>query len=252
MAKYSAFGTTLGRGLAQIETATVVGAVTGSGNATVVVTAAGMTGTPITLSVAVLNGDTASTVGRKIKSAAALNVNIAAYFVVSNNGAATIWTRKAAAANDTSMNISIANGSCSGLTSAPTSTNTQAGTVYTTIAQVQNFGGPKLSTDIIDVTAHDSPGSWEESIATILRSGELTMDILYDPVLVTHSYTSTIGLLYEYKERMIVWHKMTFPTTPAASWYFAGIVTGFEMSANYDDALRATVTLKLTGQPIIA
>jgi hypothetical protein len=113
-------------GVSQVETATVVGTVTGSGNATVVITALAMTGTPKTISVAVTNGDSASTVGGKIRTALGLDADVIALFAISGAGANVVLT-KYASANDATLNISIDNGTCTGLTSAPTSTNTTAG-----------------------------------------------------------------------------------------------------------------------------
>lgn len=117
----------------QIETATVLGTITLAGNVAVVVTAAGMTGTPITLAVPVLLGDSAETVAGKIRTALAANVNIAAWFNVGGFGADVVLTAKAAAANDATMNLSIDNGTCTGLTSALTSTNTRAGSVTASV-----------------------------------------------------------------------------------------------------------------------
>lgn len=48
-------------GTAQVDTATAAGTITLAGNASVTVTSAGMTGSPLTLSVAVANTDTAAT-----------------------------------------------------------------------------------------------------------------------------------------------------------------------------------------------
>lgn len=116
-------------GQKQVETATVIGTITssGAGNATVIVTAAGMTGSPKTVSVAVANNDTAAQVATKIRAALTDDVHISAFFDVSGTGAQVVLTRKVAAANDATMNISIANGTCTGLTAAPTSSNTTMG-----------------------------------------------------------------------------------------------------------------------------
>jgi predicted secreted protein len=128
------------------------------------------------------------------------------------------------------------------------------GTTLTTaagaIVGIQNIGGPKLSTDTIDVTAHDSPGSWEESIATILRSGELTLDIVYDPAEATQGNVAG-GLLYNFMQRAIVEYTLGLPDTGTSDWVFDGIVTGFELSAAFDGALTASVTIKVTGAPTI-
>jgi hypothetical protein len=70
MAKYDAFGTQLkmGNGTFQVETATVVGTITGSGNATFTITSTGMAGTPLAISVAVLVNDTPSMVAAKARA----------------------------------------------------------------------------------------------------------------------------------------------------------------------------------------
>lgn len=114
-------------GVAQVETATAAGAITGSGNATVVVTAAGMSGSPITLSVAVLNGDAVATWAEKVRAAMRADSRITALFVVGGSGASITLTRIAKAANDATLNISLDNGTCTGITTAATSANTTAG-----------------------------------------------------------------------------------------------------------------------------
>jgi hypothetical protein len=111
----------------QVETATVVGTVSGSGNAEVVVTAAGMTNSPKTVSVAVLNLDTASVVAGKIRAALALDADVSAFFTVSGTGTAVVLTCIDYAANDATINIAIDNDTCTGLTTAATSANTVAG-----------------------------------------------------------------------------------------------------------------------------
>lgn len=111
----------------QVETATVLGTVSGSGNATVVVTAAAMPNSPKTISVAVLNLDTASQAATKIRAALNADADVKAFFTVGGSGAEVTLTTKIARANDATMNMSVANGTCTGLTSAPTSANTTAG-----------------------------------------------------------------------------------------------------------------------------
>lgn len=105
----------------QAEEATIAGAVSGSGNATVIVTAAGMTGSPITLSVAVLENDTAAQVAGKIRTALGLNDNITGFFTVSGTDTKVKLTKKTYAATDATLNISVANGTCSGITQDLTS-----------------------------------------------------------------------------------------------------------------------------------
>lgn len=121
----------------------------------------------------------------------------------------------------------------------------------TTIANVSNISGPGLSLDTEDVTSHDSTGGWEEVVATILRSGEVTVDLVYDPNAATHKYAAG-GLLHDLAQRTAVTYSIVFSSTPAVTWEFSAFVTGFEPSAAVDGALTASVTLKLTGQPTLA
>jgi len=121
-------------GVLQVETATVIAAsgATTAGDATVIVTAANLAGSPLTVSVPLLLTDnTASLVATKIRAALTATAAIASIFTVGGATADITLTAKIAIANDSTLNISIANGTCAGLTAAPTSTNTTAGVIRT-------------------------------------------------------------------------------------------------------------------------
>lgn len=114
-------------GVAQVESTPVVGTITGSGNATFTITSAIVTGSPLAVSVAVLNGDTATQVA--VKAATTLNANAAVseHFIASTSTNTLILTAKKAAANDATLNIAFIDGTCTGLTADATSDNTTAG-----------------------------------------------------------------------------------------------------------------------------
>lgn len=123
-------------GVAQVETATAAGTITLTGNATVTVTAAGMTGSPKAISVAVLSGDTAAVWAGKVRTALAADVAVSELFTVGGVTTAISLTRKPTAtisgvpfyaANDATINIALDNGTCTGITTATTSANTTAG-----------------------------------------------------------------------------------------------------------------------------
>lgn len=129
-------------GTAQVETATAVGTIATSGNATVTVTAAGLTGSPLAVSVAVVATDTAATWAGKARTALAANADIAALFTVGGSSDNISLTRlpvfshtfKGASvgaypANDATLNIALANGTCTGITEDATSTDTTAGVI---------------------------------------------------------------------------------------------------------------------------
>lgn len=128
-------------GQRQQERITIVANITTGGNATVVVTAVGMTGSPITLNVAVTSPDGATEVTTKVKAALNANSNITNYFTISGASNTVVITKKLDEANDGTLNISIADGTCVGITAVPTSTlidSGVAGTTAVTFAKTEN------------------------------------------------------------------------------------------------------------------
>jgi hypothetical protein len=249
MTKKAAFGTLLkmGTGLVQVETATVAGTITQAGNATVIITAAGMTGSPLTKSVAVSLNDTAAQVAGKIRAALALDTAIMAMFTVEGTGADVVLRRLIVATTDATLNIATDNGTCLGLTAAPTSTDSSNSEIFNTIGQVEKIGGPNLSLDTEDATTLDQETAWEEVVATILRSGEVTLDLLYDPNLSSHKAVS--GLIYKFKNKLISNYQMLFPG--GYEWDFTAFVVGFNPGAPHNGKLSASTKLKISGAPTL-
>lgn len=100
--------------------------------ATATGTAIGLTAAPTSANTtAGVAPDTASAVGGKIRTALIADGDIGdagtGFFTVTGSGADIILTAKVNAANDATMNVSIDNGTCTGLTTAATSANTTAG-----------------------------------------------------------------------------------------------------------------------------
>ena len=103
----------------QVETATVKVTTVTTGSINVIVTANGMTGSPITVPVATTAGQTAATVAGNIRTALSGNSNITGFFTVSGTGTSVVLTAKAFAEFDATMNINIQGGY--GVNAAPTS-----------------------------------------------------------------------------------------------------------------------------------
>lgn len=116
----------------------------------------------------------------------------------------------------------------------------------TIIAQVSNISGPALSADTIDVTNHTSTNAWEEVVIGILRSGDITLDIVYDPANATHKNAGS-GLLADFLGRASTTYTLEFPDSVTTEWAFSAFITGFVPSAPHEGALTAAVTVKLTG-----
>lgn len=115
--------------VSQVETATIVaaGGATSSGNLAVTVTAAGVTGSPLAIPVALVTGvdTTASLIGAKVRTALGANTALTALYTVGGTGANITLTRTVAANNDSTLNIAVAAGL--GVSAITTSTNTTAG-----------------------------------------------------------------------------------------------------------------------------
>jgi len=120
---------------------------------------------------------------------------------------------------------------------------TSSGDAY---GQVVSLTGPGLSADVIDVTAHDSTSAWEEAVVGVLRSGEITMDIVWDPADAFYKNAGT-GLLADFVARASITLTLVFSDSATTEWTFSAFVTGFEPSAPVDGFLGASVTFKLTG-----
>lgn len=114
-------------GVAQVETATIVGTITGAGDATFTITSALVTGSPLAVSVAVAVDDTATIVAGKAAVTLNATAAVSAHFTATTNGADLILTAKKSAANDATLNIAFTNGTCTGLTPNASSTNSTAG-----------------------------------------------------------------------------------------------------------------------------
>lgn len=112
--------------------------------------------------------------------------------------------------------------------------------------QVISLTGPGLSADTIDVTSHDSTNAWEESVVGILRSGEVTMDIVWDPADAFYK-NATTGLLADFLARVSITLTLVFSDSATTEWTFSAFVTGFEPSAPVDGFLGASVVFKPTG-----
>lgn len=120
---------------AQIETATAVGTILTSGNATVTLTSAAVLGGVQTLSVAVEEDDTPEMWAEKVFDALNTNANITVKFEIRRALDKIILIRKPVSGgryprydlNDASLNLSFANGTCTGIIENPTSDNTASG-----------------------------------------------------------------------------------------------------------------------------
>ena len=117
------------------------------------------------------------------------------------------------------------------------------------IGQVFSLGGPSLSADTVEVSAHDSTKFYREFVNTFRDGGEVTLGLRWDPVI--HGELGD-GLLAVFERDVETEFQITWPNAAADVWTFSAWVTGYEPSADFDAALEASITLKITGVPVFA
>jgi hypothetical protein len=183
--------------VAQVETATAVGTITADSTVQVVVTAAGLPGSPKAIDVPVLANDSASVWAGKVRTELLKPVyGITALFDVAVSGSSITLTRKESsvgsgiyAANDATLNIALGSSS-KGITPALISVNTVVGDANSSKSQVETAtaagtivangnaevvvtaagmqGSPK--TFSVPVSAGDSPSTWANKVRTALAA----------------------------------------------------------------------------------
>lgn len=117
---------------------------------------------------------------------------------------------------------------------------------FNKIAGVLNIPGPNFTRDTEDVTDNDSEDQWEEVLPTIKRSGEVPLDVHFNPSNQSHTDAMTA-----FDDGDIRDFKLVFPDDATTTWEFSGFVTGVETEEPFDGKITGTITIKISGKPTI-
>ncbi len=117
------------------------------------------------------------------------------------------------------------------------------GSSYTSVAEVHEATPPQLSRDAIEATHHGSPNGYREYIPGLKDGGESTIGINYipsaaDPLIAAFN-ASTPGQF-----------RITMPN--GATCTFTAVVTAFAPETPREGKMVATMTFKVSGQPVWA
>ena len=114
------------------------------------------------------------------------------------------------------------------------------------IADVKGISGPSLTRDLADVTALDSTNGFEEVLPTILRTGDVTFTLAFDPDNAGHNQ-----LRADVVSASSVNFDIVFPATSASGTVqthnFDAFVTSYGNQIDLGSEITADVTLKPTG-----
>lgn len=115
-------------------------------------------------------------------------------------------------------------------------------TVGTAVAEVTSISGPNITTDMIDVSSHDSADQAREFVAGMIDGGELTID----GNLTTTNAADLLDL------------QAAGTKTTGATLAVGGILMTFDcyvsttnIDSPYDGKASFSATLKVTGLPVL-
>lgn len=114
----------------------------------------------------------------------------------------------------------------------------------TDVAGLTGITGLDLSTDMIDVTAHDSTNKWREKVQGFKDAGDISLEGNY---LSDNSQTVVYNL---FKSGEVVPVVITFPAS-VGSWSCNAFVSAFSTDAPYDDKISFSATITVSGEPTL-
>lgn len=116
---------------------------------------------------------------------------------------------------------------------------------FTTIPGITQFSPPNQKSDVLDVTALDSPDNTREKILGLIDSGDVTFTLNFDPAQATHGPST--GLMHDFNERTLRNFKAILSDAGNSEWTFSAYVTSFAVKADPAGVLTADVTLTVSG-----
>lgn len=116
--------------------------------------------------------------------------------------------------------------------------------VLQTIDEVTNITPPGNTLDQIDVSHMQSPNRRREFISGMADGGEFSCEHNFVPGSLTDQFLfALLNTPIGTSRRRFV--RLSFPT--GATWFFAGDLTGYEITVPFDDKMTATATWKVSG-----
>ena len=113
--------------------------------------------------------------------------------------------------------------------------------------EVRNITPPTLTLDRIDVTHMQSPNRYREFISGLIDPGEASVEINFVPGGTTDDRIRELLNLPSGTTTRARAMKISFPN--GATMSFDAEVLSYEPTVPVDDAMTATVTFSVTGQP---
>lgn len=111
------------------------------------------------------------------------------------------------------------------------------------IGGLNSIGGLELSADTIDTTSLDSDGGYREFIGGFKDGGEVALEGGLD----TEADANQKSVYDAFESGEVQDCTIAFPN--GAKWVFKGVVTGFSTSADLEDLIGFSASVKVSGKP---
>lgn len=112
------------------------------------------------------------------------------------------------------------------------------------IHYVADITGPEVSVEAVDVTTHDSPDRFNESLPGMADGGEVAFDLMFDPD--TDGHERILALV---AQRSLIEFALILPGA-SGQFEFTGFFTKAGPTFPVKDALKASASIKVSGKPV--
>ena len=122
---------------------------------------------------------------------------------------------------------------------------TSSSTEGTALANLTNIGGPNMTADSIDVSAHSTSSTYyREFVQGLKDAGEVSLEGNY-----TKATSTAMVAAFEASKRHF---KIALPTTSSDTWSFNGFFTAYNtLDAPFEDKISFSASIKVTGKPAL-
>ena len=128
------------------------------------------------------------------------------------------------------------------------------GTTYAAIAQVTGFNISGIETETYDSRTLDGTACVEYDPTGFVEGGSVTFDLLYDPALAGHQAVTDLAVAAHLTTNGLpndVNWKVKFANTSSTELTFVSSGIGVDITGDASDGLRASITLKVDGCPVL-
>ena len=116
--------------------------------------------------------------------------------------------------------------------------------LFVPMAEVKSITPPSAKVDQVEVTHMQSPGMYREFISGLIDSGECSFVMNFIPGATSDDRIfALLSLPIGVSRRRAM--RLSYPN--GVTWFFSGEIVGYEPDVPFDDVMKATVTIKVSG-----